>query len=86
MLQTGSSLGSGNAAVAKDAADETVAHAEDAAQQVYLKHHSTSNHLHSCVAVRACSAQLTAIFGSISTPSPPPLLAFYACTPEKLQQ
>ena len=34
MLQTGSSLGSGTASVAQDAADETVAHAEDAAQQV----------------------------------------------------
>lgn len=33
MLQTGSSLGSGSASVAQDAADETVAHAEDAAQQ-----------------------------------------------------
>ncbi|KAL0020084.1 hypothetical protein WJX79_009250 [Trebouxia sp. C0005] len=31
--QTGSSLGSGSAAVAKDAADETIAHSEDAAQQ-----------------------------------------------------
>ena len=37
MLQTGSSLGSGSASVAQDAADETVAHAEDAAQQVCLK-------------------------------------------------
>ncbi|DBB14489.1 TPA: Sodium-dependent phosphate transport protein 1, chloroplastic [Trebouxia sp. C0006] len=31
--QTGSSLGSGSASAAQDAADETVAHAEDAAQQ-----------------------------------------------------
>ncbi len=37
MLQTGSSLGSGTASVAQDAADETVAHAEDAAQQVCFK-------------------------------------------------
>ena len=34
MLQTGSSLGTGDVAVAKDAADETTAHAQDAAQQV----------------------------------------------------
>ena len=39
MLQTGSSLGSGSAAVAKDAADETIAHSEDAAQQVCFEHY-----------------------------------------------
>ncbi len=48
--------------------------------------HSTSNHLHCCVALHACSVQLTAIFASIQLLPPLPFSAFRACTSEKLQQ
>ena len=38
MLQTGSSLGAGNAALARDAADETAAHPQHAVQEVRLNY------------------------------------------------
>ena len=90
MLQTGSSLGSGSASVAQDAADETVAHAEDAAQQVCLKtlfYQQPFALLH-CTSRLHGTAHSNIRFHSSPSPFPPPtpLLAAHACTSETLQQ
>ena len=72
MLQTGSSLGSGTASVAQDAADETVAHAEDAAQQVCFK----TSFSQQPSALLHCTSRLLGIAHSNisfhATPPPPP--------------
>ena len=88
MLQTGSSLGSGSASVAQDAADETVAHAEDAAQQVCLKtlfYQQPFALLH-CTSRLHGTQQYSLPFKSFPFPPPTPLLAAHACTSETLQQ